>query len=276
MYRTNPEYLTLRKIANLVNLQNGTLVDIGAHDGISGSCMFTFWKDETDKWNGLAVEIDSNRCNNMRQLYNDFNVNIVNEKVTPHNICNILSSNNINSDFDMINIDIDSYDLDVARSMLDGGFKPKIITIEVNPIIPTPIYFEILYHPDHEHRANPFMGSSLTALADTIIPHGYILYEHWIGNAFFVREDIAKDKIPAMTVEEAYDIGWRKMPNWKEHFWYFELFRPWLDMSPEDAVKDIDKVFKEIINGTSVHTNPSWPGKYWWDPKYILEIRNKD
>lgn len=273
MYNTNPEYLTLRKLTNILGIEGGTIIDIGAHDGISSSCTYPFWKDEPSKWYGIAVEIDPTRCAQMINLYTGLNVAVENVKIIPDNVCDIIEQYEIEGDIAILNMDIDSYDLEVTETLLKGGHKPLIITIEVNPIVPPPIYFEILYHPEQEHRANNFFGCSITAAMEKIIPHGYVLYSYEIGNAFFIREDIAKNKIKSITADEAYDMGYRKMPDWKEHFWYHENLRQWLDMSAEQVLVEIQKHFDDIIAGEGPYVNPSWPGKYWWKPKYILEMR---
>jgi len=273
MYNTNPEYLTLKKLTNILGIQGGLILDIGAHDGISGSCAYPFWKDETDKWKGIAVEIDPTRCEIMKSSYAGLTVAVENMKVTPENIVELLDGYDIDEGITIMNIDIDSYDLEVADTMLTAGYRPGIITIEVNPIIPPPIYFEVLYHPEQHHRANNFFGCSITAAIEKVIPHGYVLYSYEIGNAFFIREDYARNKIKNISADEAYDMGYRKMSDWKDHFWYHEPLREWLDMDPKVVIEELRKHFTDIINGEGPHVNPSWTGKYWWEPKYILEMR---
>ena len=51
----------------------------------------------------------------------------------------VLRTISMSSDF--LNLDIDSYDLEVMKKILEKNFRPKVISMEINEKIPPPIYF---------------------------------------------------------------------------------------------------------------------------------------
>lgn len=57
----------------------------------------------------------------------------LNELVFPNSIVDMLSSYNILSNPDFFSLDIDSFDYDVASVLLNVGFRPKIVCVEINP-----------------------------------------------------------------------------------------------------------------------------------------------
>ena len=56
-----------------------------------------------------------------------------------------------------INLDIDSYDLEIINQILDSGFKPDIVSIEINEKIPPPIYFSVTYDQKSLLEGRPFL-----------------------------------------------------------------------------------------------------------------------
>lgn len=118
------------------------MVDIAAGDGVTQSgTLFLFRSTE---WRGLAVEVDPRQFLRLEFAYRSFeNVDVVRAKVTPTSVERLLSSHEIPQQFEVLNLDIDSYDLSVAEAILDS-FKPLVVSMEVNEKIPPPIHFEVL------------------------------------------------------------------------------------------------------------------------------------
>ena len=74
-------------------------------------------------------------------LYSVFpNAKLARGRVTPGSVESLLSAE-VPTDYALLNLDIDSYDLAVIDEMLKSGYKPTIISMEVNEKIPPPIYF---------------------------------------------------------------------------------------------------------------------------------------
>ena len=57
-----------------------------------------------------------------------------------------------------LNIDIDSYDLEVLVTILENSYKPDIVSIEINEKIPPPIYFKVTYDENISGKETIFMA----------------------------------------------------------------------------------------------------------------------
>ena len=125
------EYEYISKIVKELKLTAGFVVDVAASDGVTQSCTLGFFKDP--QWKGLAVEMDSMSFSKLAFVYSNFkNAKLARSRVVPKSICSMLRGFEVPRDFDLLNLDIDSYDLDVIDAMLSGGFRPKIISMEIN------------------------------------------------------------------------------------------------------------------------------------------------
>jgi hypothetical protein len=85
------------------------------------------------------------------------------------------------SDFDFLSIDIDGLDFHVWRSLV--SFKPMVVCIEFNPVIPN----DVLFVQDPDFAIN--QGSSLLAIVDLARDKGYELVATTRINAFFVLKE---------------------------------------------------------------------------------------
>ena len=92
---------------------------------------------------------------------------------------NILKSAPIPRDFDFLSIDIDGNDYHVWKSL--SHYEPKLICIEFNPTIPTPVKF--VQPPDGSLN----QGSSLLSLVELGKEKGYELISVLSYNAFFIK-----------------------------------------------------------------------------------------
>lgn len=182
------------------------IVDIASSDGISQSPVYPFFKSGAG---GLALELDPTKFALLSFFYREFpSVKLVRHKATPVTAPNILLAAEIPIDFHILNVDIDSYDLDVLIGILSAGFKPKVITLEINEKIPPGIYFKVLYSDEFQWAGDHFFGCSLTAATDEVVPFGYVLYALEFNNAVFVREDVLKANHDTITASEAWFQGY--------------------------------------------------------------------
>jgi len=80
--------------------------------------------------------------------------------------------------FDLLSVDIDSYDLETWEGLI--GYEPKIVVIEINSSIPPGIY-----HRCDSHKT----GNSFTSTLDVAHRKGYELVCH-TGNMIFVKSEL--------------------------------------------------------------------------------------
>ena len=137
-----------------MEIYSGYYVDIGASDGWSSSSTYPFAKSK--RFSGLSVELDDKKFKKMKFIYKKFNnTHLSNSKVTPENVVNLLKEFKVPQNFDVLNLDIDSYDLFVVKKLLNS-YQPKIISMEINEKIPPPIYFTVTYDENHFWKADHF------------------------------------------------------------------------------------------------------------------------
>jgi hypothetical protein len=125
------------------------------------------------------------------------------------------------------------------------GFRPKIISMEVNEKIPPPLFFTVNFDEAHYWRGDHFYGCSLAAAASVVKPRGYRLESLQFNNAMFVREDVARGVIEDRAVEEAYDAGYRNNPARKALFPYNANVDCALSYTAEENLRFFSEFFKE-------------------------------
>ena len=238
------EYLHIKDIVSKLNITNGFVVDMAASDGVSQSCTLEFFKDST--WSGLALEMDPDKFAKPSFLYANFpNAKLARGRITPHNAVSTLLGFEVPNDFSLLNLDIDSYDLYVINEILKGGFRPKIISMEINEKIPSSVFFTVDYDEKHYWKGDHFYGCSIRAASETIKPFGYILESLQYNNAMFIRSDLASQLFDDTSVEIAYESGYKNKSDRKKLF-------PWnadvdclLDFSKDDSIKFINNFFSK-------------------------------
>jgi hypothetical protein len=238
------EFQFLDQLLNKLKIDSGYIVDIAAGDGCNQSSTLGFFK--RGNWSGLAVEMDPLKFSKLSFLFADFpNVRLARNRVTPITVSSLLAGNEVPKDFELLNLDIDSYDLHVVDKLMEAGYRPKIISMEVNEKIPPPIYFTVDYDPEHYWKEDHFFGCSITAAASVVLPKGYILNALEYNNAVFVREDIATANTKCIQPQEAYDNGYRNRTDRKKLFRWNADVDCLLSLSPQDAELFINKIFAE-------------------------------
>lgn len=230
------EEFKLHNLVERVGLTKGLAVDIAASDGVTQSCTLGFYRDQ--HWGGLAVECDPEKFTKLAWAYEAFPaVKLAQTFVTPLNVVELLKAFSIPKDFELLNLDIDSYDRPVMQALLDAGFRPKVITMEVNEKLPPPLYFAVNYAPDHGYSGGHFYGCSAEAAAATVRPRGYILESILGNNAFFVQKGLAKKAgMVDRDVAEAYRDGYLEFPDRAKVFYYNHDVDAALSMAPKEAL----------------------------------------
>ena len=178
--------------------------EFGAWDGIHGSNTFNLVKKYD--YNAVYIEGNNNRFKDLiitKKKFpkiNAFN-NYVNwKKKSSYSLDKILKKTEITKNFEILSIDIDSYDLAVWKSLIN--YQPKIVIIEINSGI-EPGIFQI-----HSKKKS---GNSFTATVTYAKKNGYELVCH-TGNCIFVkRKYLKKIKIKKYYIKNPqllFDKSW--------------------------------------------------------------------
>lgn len=211
------EFQAIQNILSRIDDDSCYLVDIGASDGITQSSTVKFLVDYN--YSGLLFEYEPDKFSKLAFLYNDrFDIALTRAKVTPKNIVSLMESHAVPQEFTLLNIDIDSYDLDVLRSLLFGGFNPKVISMEINEIFPPNFEFEVYYSDNHLWQGDHFFGCSVALAEKTLRSLGYTLVEIEYNNAFFVSKSVANMFDIQRNIFEMYDQGYRNKPDRNSKF----------------------------------------------------------
>jgi len=237
------EYLYLRELTTKLDLKIGSVIDIAASDGYTQSSTLGFYRSG---WSGLAVEMDPEKFSKLSYLYAKFpNVKLAKNRVTPINIASLLEAFEIAHNFTILNLDIDSYDLGVIQAMLNHGYFPEVISMEINEKIPPGIYFSVDFTEDHFWQGDHFYGCSIDAAAMTVKPFGYSLVSVQYNNAFFVRNSVVDSRFKDLTPRKAWELGYKDQTDRKLLFHWNSDVESWIESTPEQAVQMIDRCFQK-------------------------------
>ena len=136
VYSQNGEDGIIQEIINRLNLfekNNLWCCEFGAWDGKHSSN--TFALVEKYNFNAVYIESDKHKFKNLlKTAIIPINLKVEKHKSNNNSLDNILSKTKITKDFEILSIDIDSYDLDVWESL--ENYNPKMVIIEIYSSIP--------------------------------------------------------------------------------------------------------------------------------------------
>lgn len=182
IYSQNGEDGIISELLKRLEINNGWVCEFGAWDGIFLSNTFNLVELG---FNAVFIEGDTKKYEDLLNTVKKYpNITPLNKYVSHDNIDNsldnILKETKIPIDFDILSIDIDSYDYQVWNSL--DIYKPKIVIIEINSSINT-------NNSAHIHTPGKYEGTSFKPTYDLGIKKGYTFVLH-TGNMFFIRNDL--------------------------------------------------------------------------------------
>ena len=175
------------------NDQGNWCCEFGACDGIKFSNTFFLVKKG---WSAVYIEADDNLytklLNTASEYKNIYPINalVEHKKNSPTSLDSLLKKTSIPKNFDILSIDIDSYDCDVWENL--ENYSPKIVIIEIDSTIPP----GILNRYNNEATFSKYSykkrtsGNSFSSTLEVALKKGYILVCH-TGNLIFVRKELA-------------------------------------------------------------------------------------
>ncbi|NQU82932.1 MAG: hypothetical protein HQ539_03210 [Parcubacteria group bacterium] len=184
---------------------NKICVEFGAWDGKFLSNTFSLWHD--NKWQGILVEADKEKCDALKKRYSSYNINVFNKLLEPkreNSIDALFKNNQLNPNVGLISIDIDSFDYHIWKNM--EYVNPDIVIIEHNPTIPGYVEY---YDPEGE----TFLKCSAKALETLGKSKGYKLICCTKTNSIFIKNELFNNEFfPDMPVEYLFDYSFCSSP----------------------------------------------------------------
>ena len=157
-------------------------VEFGAKDGISYSNTYNLIKHYN--YNAVLIEGDKKYFKKLSKNLPQKNIIKINKFVNfsgPNNLDEILGSTVIPENFDILSIDIDGCDFYIFESLIK--YKPKIVCIEFNHLIPNSV--EFVQKKDFKIK----QGSSAKSLIKLAEKKDYKLVGSSFSNLFFIDKE---------------------------------------------------------------------------------------
>lgn len=162
----------------------GSCVEFGAWDGKKNSNTYNLIVNRG--WRGVLIEANTERFKDLIDTYHDRpDITKINRIVgfdPPDTLDSILSETNIQTDFDLLSIDIDGNDYHVWAAL--KKYSPKVVVIEFNPSMPN----EFLFVQARDLGVNH--GSSIRAITELGRDKGYELVATTECNSLYVRREL--------------------------------------------------------------------------------------
>ncbi len=206
IYSQNGEDGVLKEILQRLQISAGSFVEFGAWDGKHLSNTYHLLELG---WKGVYIEGDQDKFQILEKNMKMFSqqVELIHTYVEPdgkNTLDNLLNSTRIQKTFEVLSIDIDSYDWEIWRSF--RNFFPTVVIIEINSSIPVGIY--------QTHRSQNVLGSSFSSTVDLGAKKGYTPVCH-TGNLIFVENSSVEQlKLPTVELnfpETLFDYSWKQL-----------------------------------------------------------------
>lgn len=205
VYSQNGEDGVLEEIFRRLQIRDGSFVEFGAWDGKHLSNTFHLLEEG---WSGVFIEGDQKKFRVLEQNMKLFSerIELINAMVEfqgKNTLDNLLAPTKVPRDFEVLSIDIDSYDWHIWESF--ENYTPKVVVIEINSSIPVGIY--------QTHRDKKVQGSSFSSTVDLGLAKGYTPVCH-TGNLFFVKNNLVQQLgLPQAELrfpEMLFDYSWKR------------------------------------------------------------------
>jgi hypothetical protein len=218
LYSQNGEDGILLYIFSRVGVTNHCFVEFGMGDGRecnTANLSLNFG------WHGLLMDSNEQNVSIAKHYYQNMlgtkssSIKIIQCLVTMENVNKVLMDNDIENDIDLLSIDIDGNDYWVWKAIT--AINPRVVVVEYNATLGYEKSLTVKYDPNFDrfqkHPSGFYHGASLAALTKLANSKGYILVgcDSTGVNAFFVRKDVAHEKLVEVSVQESYFLHSRRL-----------------------------------------------------------------
>lgn len=198
-------------IFSLIDFTNKKVVEICAGDGFQCNAANLIINHG---WEGLLFDGNPTNIKIGEKIYNSLKSKIkivpklVNAWITTENVNELITNSEFHGEIDLLSLDLDGVDYWIWKSI--NCIQPRVIILEYNKTRSAEESVTVPYNPNFQAQIINdyyYCGASLKAF----VKLGKKLNYRLVGsntqqfNAFFLRNDIATDKLPEVSVETCLD-----------------------------------------------------------------------
>ena len=203
VHSQNGEDGIVEELLNRLSITGGWVCEFGAWDGKYLSNTFALIERG---FKGVFIEGDPEKYKDLLATALSYpSIIPVNAQVGyqdgPNSLDNLLASTPLPQDFDLLSIDVDSFDYQIWKSFKQ--YRPKLVIIEINSSVDP-------NNPDHIHQPEVCELTGFRPMLNLAKDKGYRFVLH-TGNMIFVREDLF-DQLAIEYVDELENFRtyWRQ------------------------------------------------------------------
>lgn len=196
----------LGEIFNRIGFTNRFFIEFGVENGLE--CNTTLLL--LNEWRGLWIEAKSDHVQSIQKLFSEKisekSLQVINAFITAENIEEHFFKAKVPPDPDLLSIDIDRNDYHIWKAI--RKYRPRVVSIEYNAVLPPGIKYVIEYDANLGWDGTSHFGASLSSLQLLGEEKGYSLVGcNFSGvNAFFVRDDLVGNLFSSpFTAENHYE-----------------------------------------------------------------------
>ena len=197
----------IQHLTNSIPIKNKTFIEFGVEDFNESNCRFLLMKDN---WQGFIIDGSLDNINKIRNAYFywKYALKAFNAFVTAENINEVLQQSGFNEDIGILSIDIDGNDWFILKAIT--AYKPRILICEYNDTFgkdrKISVPYDANFYRTDKHYSNLYFGASLAAITFLADQKGYsfVGINSNCNNAFFVKNDLINEKVPRISIEDAY------------------------------------------------------------------------
>ena len=210
IHSQNGEDGVINELLRRLEITKGHVCEFGAWDGKHLSNTFNLIERG---FSGVFIEGDPEKYKDLLETCKNFPTitpilaYVDHTPGSPNTLDSLLSTTSIPIDFDVLSIDIDSYDYQVWKSV--EQYKPKLVIIEIHSGV-DPLNTQHI-HEEGKYRSTGFMPTLLLG-----VQKGYTFLLH-TGNMIFIRNDLyEKLNMPATShILENFCDTWNSDPIYR-------------------------------------------------------------
>ncbi len=236
LYSENGEDGVVAELLKRLGVTNGWFCEFGAWDGRYNSNCYALLLRK--KWSGVMIEGMPARFKLLQRLATKFDgrlhaveTYVSHDASSSETLDRVLARTPIPQEFELLSIDIDSFDYQVWSSL--ERYHPTIVIIEINSSIPPGI--------ERVHGEHGQQGTTFSAMLKLGTRKGYRLVAH-TGNMVFVRNDhVGRLGLPPIELERPEKLF---VAEWISPTRLQGLWRRIKNMTPQRALVKIQDILR--------------------------------